>query len=88
MDPERLAAAAHALLARRRAGRIELDRRARRRTRYARTGEGTADDEVEHALHRQVEAAELDVGDVEQRDALDVVDERPRLTPRRGAARC
>ena len=37
-----------------------------------------ADDEVEGALDGHVEAAELDVADVEQRDALDVVHQRPR----------
>ena len=45
----------------------------------ARTGrqqehEGAAHHQVERALHGHVEAAQLDVADVEQRDALDVVD--------------
>ena len=38
--------------------------------------EQAADDEVEGALDGHVEAAELDVADVEQGDALDVVDQR------------
>ena len=43
-----------------------------------RDAEQAADHEVERALDGHVEAAELDVADVEQRDALDVVDQRPR----------
>ncbi len=51
----------------------------RRPAAAARAGRSSAaDEEVEAALDGHVEAAELDVADVEQRDALDVVDQRAR----------
>ena len=79
-DLEGLAAAAHALLPEEDgAGRVELDDdRDDAHERQDEDAEQAADDEVEHALDAHVEAPELGVGDVEQRDALDVVHERPR----------
>ena len=78
---ERLAAAPHALLAvEHGAAGIELDERARGRAmqRQREHADHAADHEVEDALDGHVEAAELDVADVEQGDALDVVDHGPR----------